>query len=109
VPSPLNVMDPSSQPDQLEELRAADERQNGFRSPVRGDPGRAADPEPAAHGHVRRLDQRIATRFTIKPMDLTESAAYLRRHLALAGREEPLFADHAIALLHRFASELPVR
>jgi hypothetical protein len=30
------------------------------------------------------LDQRIATRFTIKPMDLAESAAYLRHHLKLA-------------------------
>ena len=51
--------------------------------------------------------QRIATRFTIKPMDLAESAAYLRHHLALAGREEPLFADDAIARLHRVANGLP--
>jgi len=42
------------------------------------------------------LDQRIATRFTIKPMDLAESAAYLRHHLKLAGRDEPLFADDAV-------------
>jgi type II secretory pathway predicted ATPase ExeA len=40
-------------------------------------------------------------------MDLAESAAYLRHHLALAGREEPLFADDAIARLHRVASGLP--
>jgi type II secretory pathway predicted ATPase ExeA len=40
-------------------------------------------------------------------MDLAESAAYLRRHLSLAGREEPLFADDAIARLHRVASGLP--
>jgi type II secretory pathway predicted ATPase ExeA len=53
------------------------------------------------------LDQRIATRFTIKPMDLAESAAYLRHHLKLAGREEPLFADDAIARLHRIANGLP--
>ena len=53
------------------------------------------------------LDQRIATRFTIKPMDLAESAAYLRHHLTLAGREDPLFADDAIARLHRVASGLP--
>ncbi len=46
--------------------------------PVRRDPGRAAHLEPAAaHGHVRR-DQRIATRCAIKPMDIAESAAYLR-------------------------------
>ena len=40
-------------------------------------------------------------------MDLAESAAYLRHHLALAGREEPLFAAAAIARLHRVASGLP--
>ena len=58
-------------------------------------------------GMFAALDQRIATRFTIKPMDLAESAAYLRHHLKLAGREEPLFADDAIARLHRVANGLP--
>jgi len=58
-------------------------------------------------GMFAALDQRIATRFSIKPMDLAESAAYLRHHLALAGREESLFADDAIAWLHRVASGLP--
>src|SRR5260370_5458172 len=58
-------------------------------------------------GMFAALDQRIATRFTIKPMDLAESAAYLKHHLALAGRDEPLFADDAIARLHRVASGLP--
>src|SRR5262249_14323344 len=43
-------------------------------------------------GAFAALDQRIATRFTIKPMDLAESAAYLTHHLKLAGRGEPLFA-----------------
>jgi hypothetical protein len=46
-------------------------------------------------------DQRIATRYTIAPMDLAESAAYLAHHLHLAGRTEPLFADDAIALVLR--------
>src|SRR5260370_1105382 len=58
-------------------------------------------------GMFAALDQRIATRFTIKPMDLAESAAYLRHHLKLAGREEPLFADDAIARLHRVSNGLP--
>ena len=43
----------------------------------------------------------------IKPMDLAESAAYLRHHMTLAGREEPLFADDAVARLHRVSSGLP--
>jgi hypothetical protein len=40
-------------------------------------------------------------------MDLAESAAYLRHHMTLAGREEPLFADDAVARLHRVSSSLP--
>jgi type II secretory pathway predicted ATPase ExeA len=35
-------------------------------------------------GAFADLDQRSATRFTIKPMDLAESASYLRHLLALA-------------------------
>src|SRR5260370_8622734 len=58
-------------------------------------------------GRVAGVDQRSAPRFTIKPMDLAESAAYLKHHLALAGRDEPLFADDAIARLHRVSSGLP--
>jgi len=40
-------------------------------------------------------------------MDLSESASYLRHHLKLAGREEPLFADDAVARLHRVSNGLP--
>jgi len=58
-------------------------------------------------GTFAALDQRIATRFTIKAMDLAESASYLRHHLSLCGRDEPLFADDAIARLHRVANGLP--
>lgn len=58
-------------------------------------------------GIFAALDQRIATRFNIKPMDLGESAAYLRHHLTLAGQDEPLFADDAVARLHRVAGGLP--
>jgi type II secretory pathway predicted ATPase ExeA len=58
-------------------------------------------------GVFAALDQRIATRYTIKPMDLAESAAYLAHHLTLAGRHDPLIADDAIARLHRVANGLP--
>ncbi len=40
-------------------------------------------------------------------MDLTESAEYLRHHLALVGRTDPLFADDAIARLHKASLGLP--
>jgi type II secretory pathway predicted ATPase ExeA len=58
-------------------------------------------------GVFAALDQRIATRYTVAPMDLGEPAAYLAHHLQLAGRTEPLFADDAIARLHRVAGGLP--
>ena len=58
-------------------------------------------------GTFAALDQRIATRYQLKPMDLADTAGYLRHHLALAGRDEPLFADDAIARLHRAANGLP--
>src|SRR5207245_8995542 len=53
------------------------------------------------------LEQRIATRYHITPMDLGESADYLRHHLALVGRTDPLFADDAIARLHKASLGLP--
>ncbi len=58
-------------------------------------------------GVYAALDQRIATRYQITPMDLGESADYLRHHLALVGRTDPLFADDAIARLHKASLGLP--
>src|SRR6266851_7482804 len=62
---------------------------------------------PTPHGHFAALDQRIATRYQIAPMDLGESAEYLRHQLALVGRTDPLFADDAIARLHKASLGLP--
>ena len=58
-------------------------------------------------GVFAALDQRLALRFQIAGMDLAESLGYLRHHLALAGRDEPLIADDAAARLHRFSNGLP--
>jgi hypothetical protein len=49
---------------------------------------------------VSRPRLRIATRFTIKPMDFAESAAYLRQHPKLAGRDEPCSLTTPTARLH---------
>ena len=57
-------------------------------------------------GMFATLDQRVATRYVIEPMDLAESSAYIAHHLALVGRTEPLIADDAIARLHRCANGL---
>ena len=96
------------QPDQLEELRLLTNSEMDSASPFAGIlAGQPTLNRQLRMGMFAALDQRVATRFTIKPMDLAESAAYLRHHLKLAGREEPLFADDAIARLHRVANGLP--
>ena len=40
-------------------------------------------------------------------MDLSESVGYLRHHLELAGRSDPLIADDAASRLHRYANGIP--
>ncbi len=96
------------QPDQLEELRLLTNSEMDSASPFAAIlAGQPTLNRQLRMGMFAALDQRIATRFTIKPMDLAESAAYLRHHLALAGRDEPLLADDAIARLHRVANGLP--
>ncbi|TMD10884.1 MAG: DUF2075 domain-containing protein [Chloroflexi bacterium] len=93
---------------QLEELRLLTNSEMDSKSPLAmilvGQPTLARQ---LRMGVFAALDQRIATRFALQPMDLAESASYLHHHLALAGRTDPLFADDAISRLHRAASGLP--
>jgi type II secretory pathway predicted ATPase ExeA len=95
-------------PDQLEELRlltnADFDSTSPFAAILVGQPTLARQ---LRLGVFAALDQRIATRYTLPPMDLADSAAYLRHHLALAGRSDALFADDAVARLHRVANGLP--
>ena len=78
---------------------------------TRADHPRAFAPPRAAPRCLGRvfaaLDQRVATRYQIAPMDLAESARYLQHHLALAGRSDPLLADDAMARLHKASLGLP--
>ena len=95
-------------PEQLEELRLLTNADMDAASPFAGIlVGQPTLARRLRLGAFAALDQRIATRYTIPPMDLAESAAYLHHHLALAGRTDPLFADDAIARLHRVAGGLP--
>jgi type II secretory pathway predicted ATPase ExeA len=96
------------EPAQLEELRLLTNSEMDSASPFAG----ILIGQPTLNRQLRMgvfaaLDQRIATRFTIKAMDIGESSAYLRHHLSLAGRDEPLFADDAVARLHRASGGLP--
>ncbi len=95
-------------PAQLEELRLLTNTDMDQASPFAGIlVGQPTLARQLRMGVFAALDQRIATRFTLKPMDLAESAAYLRHHLTLVGRTDPLFADDAVARLHRVAGGLP--
>ena len=95
-------------PAQLEELRLLTNADMDSRSPfaliLLGQPTLARQ---LRLGVFAALDQRIATRFHIPPMDLGDGTAYLRHHLALAGRSDQLFADDAVVRLHRLSGGIP--
>jgi type II secretory pathway predicted ATPase ExeA len=95
-------------PAQLEELRLLTNQDMDSASPFAGIlVGQPTLARQLRMGVFAALDQRIATRYALKAMDLGESSAYLRHHLALVGRDEPLFADDAVARLHRVSNGLP--
>jgi type II secretory pathway predicted ATPase ExeA len=58
-------------------------------------------------GVLAALDQRIALRYAMPPMTAEETTSYLRHHLALAGRSDPLFSDDAAALIHQTSRGYP--
>jgi type II secretory pathway predicted ATPase ExeA len=95
-------------PEQLEELRLLTNAEMDSRSPFAlllvGQPTLARQ---LRMGVFAALDQRIAVRYQLQPMDLGEAAQYLRHHLALVGRADPLFADDALARLHKASLGLP--
>lgn len=51
-------------------------------------------------GILAALEQRITVRRTMTGMTSDETAGYIRHHLQLGGRSDPLFTDDAIALIH---------
>ncbi|MBV8560458.1 MAG: ExeA family protein, partial [Acidimicrobiia bacterium] len=96
------------EPAQLEELRLLTNSEMDSASPFAG----ILIGQPTLNRQLRMgvfaaLDQRIATRYQLAPMDLAEAATYLRHHLGLVGRTDPLFADDAIARLHKASLGLP--
>jgi type II secretory pathway predicted ATPase ExeA len=58
-------------------------------------------------GTLAALDQRIALRYHLDGMDLGETVSYIKHHLTLAGRSDPMFSDDAIALLHQTSRGIP--
>jgi type II secretory pathway predicted ATPase ExeA len=58
-------------------------------------------------GTLAALDQRIALRYHLDGMDLQETVSYVRHHLQLAGRSDPLFSDDALSLIHQTSRGIP--
>jgi type II secretory pathway predicted ATPase ExeA len=58
-------------------------------------------------GVLAALDQRIGLRYAMPPMSDTETGSYLRHHLTLVGREDTLFSDDAVALIHQTSRGYP--
>lgn len=55
------------------------------------------------------LSQRVALRCKLKGLSLEETAGYIRHHLTLAGRSDPVFSDDAVALVHSSSVGIPRR
>lgn len=58
-------------------------------------------------GTFAALDQRIRLRYSMPSMSNVETASYITHHLTLAGRNDTMFSDDAIALIHQVARGLP--
>lgn len=95
-------------PDQLEELRLLTNADMDSHSPFAclliGQPTLR---RRIKLGTFAALDQRIALRFAMPPMNQTETTDYIAHHLNLAGRTDTLFSDDAAALIHQVSRGLP--
>lgn len=94
--------------EQLEELRLLTNAEMDSRMPFAGLlVGQPQLRRRLRLGSFAALDQRIALRYELPGMDAQESAEYLVHHLKLAGREDRLFSDDAVALLHERSRGIP--
>lgn len=58
---------------------------------------------------LQALEQRISLKVRLKPLDLKDSAGYIKHHLSYCGRSDSLFSDDAIALIHKHTGGVPRR
>ena len=58
-------------------------------------------------GAFAALDQRVALRYSMTGMELTETAGHVAHHLKIAGRSDTLLSDDALALVHQVSRGLP--
>lgn len=95
-------------PDQLEELRLLTNAEMDSTSPF----ALVLIGQPTLKGRLRlgafaALDQRVALRYALPPLDPADTADYIAHHLKLAGRTDTLFSDDAIARIHKASRGLP--
>ena len=95
-------------PDQLESLRLLGNSEMDSHSPfaclILGQPTLR---RRMRLGTFAALDQRIALRYHLDGMDLAETGGYVKHHVGLAGRSDPLFSDDALALIHQTSRGIP--
>ncbi len=56
---------------------------------------------------LRQLDQRIAVRYHLEPLDLEETRRYIRYRLEVAGSRTVFFPEKGIKAIHRFSGGIP--
>lgn len=94
--------------DQLEQLRLLTNTDMDSRSPLTlillGQPTLRRD---LKLGRFAALDQRIGLRYHLPGLPLDETVAYVKHHLTIAGRSDPLFSDDALGLIHQTSRGIP--
>jgi general secretion pathway protein A len=63
--------------------------------------------EALARPELRQLAQRITARYHLTPLDIEETAAYVRHRLAVAGCARGPFGERALRVLHQRAGGVP--
>lgn len=53
------------------------------------------------------LYERISVKLTLNPLDLESTIGYITHRVKIAGREEPLFSENALKLVHIFSKGKP--
>lgn len=63
--------------------------------------------ELLARDDLRQVAQRITGRYHLAPLDIDESAAYVRHRLRVAGAKSEIFTPRALRSLHRVSGGFP--
>ncbi|MER5928002.1 ExeA family protein [Streptomyces mirabilis] len=59
------------------------------------------------HGVLAALDQRIAISYQMPTMSWEETSSHIKHHISIAGRQDTLFPDDAVELIHLTSRGLP--